>query len=93
MTTQVAFKTDAALKKKALQKALKKGVALTFVFNEFLKDFVEKDYEVVMFPPQDKIYYMSERTERAMEDFDKAKREGKTKQYKSGTDLMNNLLS
>ena len=52
MTTQLAIKTDEAIKKAAQQKASAQGVTLTFIINTFLKKFAKGDFEIKMVSTQ-----------------------------------------
>ena len=56
MTTQLAIRTNARLKKKALQKARQQGVTLTLVVNEFLDQYVKGDYLIRLVPTDQEDY-------------------------------------
>jgi hypothetical protein len=51
MTTQVAIKMDEKLKKRLAKKAKANGVTVTFVLNHLAKDYVEKDFRILVLHP------------------------------------------
>ncbi len=46
MTTQMVFNIDKNLKKKAMTKAKKLGVSMSFILNHYVKGFVDGKYEI-----------------------------------------------